>query len=167
MRNLRAVAGERLLLEPLRVEHAEAMACLLDDPQLHIFTGGRPATVAELRSRYAEQVVGHSADGSQRWLNWVARRQDDAQLVGFVQATVSYQDRQPRAEVAWVIGTAHQRRGYAHEAAQLIVDWLRGNGVGTIVAHIHPDHVASNSVARRIGLRPTGDLVDGEVRWLG
>jgi len=161
------LAGERLLLEPLRVEHAEEMAGLLNDPQLHSFIGGRPATVAELRSRYAKQIVGRSADGSQRWLNWVARRQEDAQLVGFVQATVSYRERQPWAETAWVIGTAYQGRGYAREAARLMVDWLRGSGVGPIVAHIHPDHVASNSVARRIGLTPTGELVDGEVRWLG
>jgi RimJ/RimL family protein N-acetyltransferase len=48
-----------------------------------------------------------------------------------------------------------------------MVDWLRHNGVGTIVAHIHPDHHASSAVARRIALMPTRDLVDEEVRWQG
>jgi RimJ/RimL family protein N-acetyltransferase len=160
------LAGARVCLEPLRVEHAEEMARVLDDPDLHTFIGGQPASVAELRSRYADQVMGYSADGSQRWLNWVVRNAD-AQVVGFVQATVSGQDHQPRADVAWVIGTAYQRCGYAREAAQLMVGWLRGSGVGTVVAHIHPDHDSSNAVARRVGLTPTGDLVDGEVEWRG
>jgi hypothetical protein len=34
------LSTERLLLEPLRVEHAEEMAPLLDDRRLHAFTGG-------------------------------------------------------------------------------------------------------------------------------
>jgi hypothetical protein len=111
------LTGERLLLEPLRVEHAEEMARVLDDRQLHTFIGGQPATSAELRGRYVKQIVGHSPDRSQRWLNWVAHRNDDGRLVGFVQATVSHQDHQLCADVAWVIGTAYQRRGYAQEAA--------------------------------------------------
>ena len=43
---------------------------------------------------------------------------------------------------------AYQRQGYAQEAAQRMVDWLRQNGVGDVVAHIHPDHHASSAVAR-------------------
>jgi RimJ/RimL family protein N-acetyltransferase len=161
------LAGERLDLEPLRVEHAEEMAPVLGDPALHTFTGGEPATIDELRSRYARQVVGRSADGSERWLNWIVRRRDDAQVIGFVQATVADHDQQRRTEVAWVIGTAYQGHGYAGEAARLMIDWLRRSGLGPIVAHIHPDHGASAAVARRLGLGPTDELVDGEVRWIG
>ena len=34
-----------------------------------------------------------------------------------------------------------------------------------VVAHMHPDHVASQRVAAALGLRPTDRLVDGEVEW--
>lgn len=44
-----ALAGPRLDLEPLRVEHAKEMAPLLDEPGLHVFTGGEPASLPELR----------------------------------------------------------------------------------------------------------------------
>jgi len=162
------LGSERLLLEPLRLDHAEEMAPVLDDPGLHAFTGGEPASLAQLRSRYARQVVGHSDDESRRWLNWVARRRDDGRVVGFVQATVSNDgEEQLCAEVAWVIGTAQQQRGYAQDAAQLMVEWLRQRGVRVVIAHIHPDHHASSAVARRLGLRPTGDVVNGELRWRG
>lgn len=66
--------GKRLEMEPLRPEHADEMAPLLDDAELHTFIGGQPATRDELRDHYTRQVVGRSPDGSQRWLNWIVRR---------------------------------------------------------------------------------------------
>ena len=157
----------RLILEPLRIDHAQEMAMALNDPALHRFVGGEPATVDDLRRQYEKLCIGHSPDGTQCWLNWVVRRRaDDASAVGFVQATVTQQDGLLIAEVAWTIGTVHQQRGYAQEAAQLMVDWLKQRDTQTIVAHIHPDHHASAAVARRIGLAPTAKIHDGEVRWI-
>lgn len=159
------LAGPRLDLEPLRVAHAEEMAPLLDDPRLHSFTGGEPATLPDLRERYRRQVDGQSPDGSQRWLNWVVRRHKDLRPVGTVQATVTRKDHALTAEVAWVIALNHQGQGYAREAAQVLVTWLREQGVKTVMAHVHPAHQASQGVARAIGLTATATLIDGEVRW--
>lgn len=157
--------GERVCLEPLRVEHADELAPVLNDPLLHTFIGGEPADRHQLRARYRRQVVGLSPDGSQRWLNWLVRSRKDARPVGTVQATVSESRDGLTAEVAWVIGTAHQGHGYAREAAGLMMTWLRQQGVGTVVAHVHPEHEASEAVARAVGLTPTEAFDDGEVRW--
>ena len=151
----------RLVLEPLSPAHAEEMAPVLADPALHRFTGGLPATVDELRERYARQVAGRSPDGRARWLNWVVRHGGDA--VGHVQATVLDAATGPVAELAWVIGSAHQGRGFAREAAAAAVTALPAGAA--LVAHIHPDHAASAAVARALGLAPTGAVVDGELRW--
>lgn len=161
-----ALIGPRLWLEPLQVHHAEEMALLLDDPGLHVFIGGEPATVEALRDRYRRQVVGHSVEGSQRWLNWVVRRRADGRAVGTVQATVVEEAGRLAAEVAWVIAADYQRQGYAREAAQVMVTWLQQRGADDIVAHVHPQHHASMSVAREVGLAPTTSVVDGEVRWV-
>jgi GNAT acetyltransferase-like protein len=107
----------RLVLEPLRIEHAEPMAIVLADPQLHAFIGGAPAT-----------------DGL-------------------------------HAEIAWVIGTAWQRRGIATEATRALVEWLTRQPIHAVIAHIHPDHHASAAVATAAGLTPTAELHDGEIRW--
>ena len=157
----------RLRLEPLRIEHAEEMAVRLDDPGLHAFTGGRPATVDELRARYARQVVGHSADAGEGWLNWIVRLKDTRELAGTVQATVR-RGTGPHlcADVAWVVASSYQGQGIASEASMAMVEWLRDQGVNEIVALIHPDHSASSTVARHLGLGPTRDVVDGEVRWV-
>ncbi|MHB1773000.1 MAG: GNAT family N-acetyltransferase, partial [Acidimicrobiales bacterium] len=142
-------------------------APLLDDPQLYRFTGGRPATVSELRDSYCRQVVGRSPDGSQRWLNWIVRRENTGQAVGTVQATVVPGVDGLVAEVAWVIATSLQGQGYASEAAMAMTAWLRCQGVAVVVAHVHPDHKASAAVAAAIGLSPTTVIEDGETRWEG
>jgi hypothetical protein len=45
--------------------------------------------------------------------------------------------------------------------------WLREQGVATVVADVHPDHRASQGVARAVELTPTGITVDGEIRRQG
>lgn len=135
---------------------------LLDDQQLHRFIGGRPETLEEVTARLRRQVTGASPDGRQGWLNWVLRlRTADRAPVGTLQATLS----RTQAELAWVVGSPHQGHGYAGEAAVAARDWLQTHGIDTFTAHIHPDHAASAGVARRLGLLPTAERQDGEVRW--
>lgn len=164
-----ALRGDRIELQPLRVDHAHEMALLLDDPALHMFIGGQPATIAELEQRYGRQAAGRSPDGTQRWLNWIIRRSDGRAALGTVQATVTVTEQRSAltAELAWVVATAHQGTGFAKEAAQVMTTWLRQQGVDTFIAHVHPDHLASEAVARSIGLAPTATVEDGEIRWEG
>nr|WP_093627035.1 GNAT family N-acetyltransferase [Streptomyces sp. 3213.3] len=71
----------------------------------------------------------------------------------------------PVAEIAWAVGAPWQGRGLATEAAKGLVSWLGEHPVPTIVAHIHPDHRASAAVATAVGLTPTEQWQDGEIRW--
>ncbi|QNE75754.1 GNAT family N-acetyltransferase [Streptomyces finlayi] len=151
----------RLDALPLEAGYAREMAAVLLDPALHAYTGGTPEDEDALRARYERQSAG-SPDPAELWWNWVLRVRGEGHLVGYVQATV----RGPRAEVAWVVGTGWQGRGYAKEAAKGLVTHLVGGGhVRTVVAHIHPGHAASGAVASAAGLSPTEEREDGEVRW--
>lgn len=139
------------------------MALVLDDPGLHRHVGGRPLLLEELQKRYERQARGRSDDGSERWLNWIVRDRVSGDALGYVQATIAVES--GIAAVAWVIGSRFQGRGYGTEAAAAMVSWLRGTGVTTVTADIHPGHRASETVAAAIGLAPTSTIVDGEVRW--
>ncbi|WP_408055390.1 GNAT family N-acetyltransferase [Streptomyces paludis] len=180
----------RLTLLPLSVEHAEEMAAALADPALHTFIGGEPATAEELRRKYTAMVAGSPLPVIS-WCNWVigVRRPDVPDrtdgtdgtdlpegrdgpdgpdpLAGYVQATVApgRHGAGPVAEIAWVVGTPWQGRGFAKEAARGLVRWLEERGVRTLRAHIHPDHRASAAVAAAVGLAPTDEWYDNEVRW--
>ncbi|MGW3335663.1 GNAT family N-acetyltransferase [Streptomyces rubiginosohelvolus] len=153
----------RLDALPLEPSYAEEMAAVLADPALYVFTGGEPPAPAALRARYERQCAG-SPDPGERWWNWVLRVREDGSLAGYVQATV----RGPRAEIAWVVGTPWQGRGYASEAAKGLAEHLASaGGVRELVAHIHPGHAVSAAVAVAAGLGPTGEWEDGERRWAG
>jgi RimJ/RimL family protein N-acetyltransferase len=158
------IETERLVLTPLRISDAEQMAEVLADPRLHLFIGGRPATLDELRVRYAAMTAGSSSP-DEVWRNWVVRGRADLQPVGTVQATLYRHDERWSAHIAWVVGVPDQGQGYAAEAARALVAWLADRDIHEVIAHIHPDHEASGRVAGRAGLHPTADLVDGEVVW--
>ncbi len=150
----------RLLVEPLAVDHATEMVSVLASSELYRYTGGSPPTVEELKRLYEFQVSG-SPRGGEWWLNWVIRADGDA--CGYVQATVI----ERVADIAWVVGIGWQGRGYAKEAAAGMVDWLARNGVASLSADIHPQHVASQRVAAALGLEPTDEFIEGERRWVG
>ncbi|MFF2039521.1 GNAT family N-acetyltransferase [Kitasatospora sp. NPDC058170] len=152
--------SERLDLLPIGPDHAEEMAAALADPALYVFTGGEPPTADALRTRYTRLAAG-SPDPALAWGNWALRLRADGRLTGYVQATIGPE----AAEVAWVLGTPWQGRGLATEAARTLLAHLTAGGVTTVLAHIHPDHHASAAVARTLGLAPTGELHEGEVRW--
>jgi RimJ/RimL family protein N-acetyltransferase len=158
------ITTERLSLVPQRPEDADEMVAVLQDQRLHEFIGGHPAALDELRSRYARLAAG-SSNPDEVWLNWIVRRNSDSQPVGTVQATLTNDQETWTAHVAWVIGTAWQKQGYASEAARALVDWLHERGIDHVIAHIHPDHGASAIVATRAGLMLTEEEVEGEQVW--
>lgn len=150
---------ERLALSPLEVTDAVEMVGVLSDPLLYEFTGGEPPTLDRLEEQYRYQVAG-SPHRAETWHNWILRF--DGAAVGFVQATV----RGETADLAWVVGVPWQRRGFGGEASVAMRNWLTERGVVRFTAHIHPEHVASISVAIRLGLRPTEQFdADGERVW--
>jgi RimJ/RimL family protein N-acetyltransferase len=152
----------RLKLLPVRPEDATEMVGVLADPSLYRFIGGAPHPLPELEALYRRWVRGAPRSG-ETWHNWVIRRGEGGEAIGHLQATVLSDDRS--ADIAWMVGTAWQRHGYATEAARALVGWLEANGIETITAHVHPDNVASSRVAERAGLAVTDEIEDGEVLW--
>jgi len=157
---------KRLLLEPLRVEHADEMVDVLAPRDLYEYYPDQESpTLDELRATYTRQTRGHSDDGTQVWHNWIIRLRSTQEAAGFIQTTVAGE----LAEIAWVVGLPWQGMGYATEAARSVRDaCLRGDTGDHIVAvfcHIAPTHVKSQEVARALGLHPTDRWHDGEIRW--
>jgi len=150
-----------VVLEPLRVDHADEMWLVLADPALYEFTGGEPPSREALVARYESQVSGSGVPAEQ-WRNWIVRRLDSDDAVGFVQATIV----DGVADLAWLIGVAHQGQGSAVQAVQAMIRELESLGIARFTAHVHRDHRRSQGVAAAIGLARTGALDgDGEEIW--
>ena len=136
------------------------MVDVLAEPSLYAFIGGAPHPLDELEALYRRWVSGSPRAG-ETWHNWVIRLEAGGDAIGHLQATVLDED--GTADIAWMVGTAWQGRGYATEAARALVGWLEADGVATITAHVHPDNVGSARVAERAGLAATDTIEDSEV----
>ncbi|MEQ1769508.1 MAG: GNAT family N-acetyltransferase [Devosia sp.] len=152
---MQVVRGEGVVLEPQVVAHAAQLYPLLSDPELYHYMDGKPADEAAFRVRLGKLETRLSGDGSEDWLNWVVR--DDAgTMVGYVQATVY---RNGLAEVAWVIGTAFQRRGHARAATLAMLDELAVTySVNRVRGQADAGNIASIRLMERMGFRPIPDL---------
>lgn len=154
-----SIRTARLTLTPLDVVDAPDMVCVLSDPALYTFTGGAPPTLGQLEDLYRVQSAG-APWGDEVWHNWILRL--DGTAIGYVQATVKGDS----ADLAWVVGIPWQGSGYASEASKAAKGWLVDRGAARFTAHIHPDHSASQAIAARLGLQPSGELDDeGEMIW--
>lgn len=157
-----SIITARLILEPLRVDHADEMVDVLAPSALYEFDGGEPPTLDSLRARYESQTAG-SGRSDEVWRNWIIRTSADDSAIGYVQADIS----ESVTELAWVVGLEHQGVGYATEAAIGMRNQLAIEGSTLFQAFIHPAHAASQAVAQRAGMTRTGAVDDdGEEQWL-
>ncbi len=62
-------------------------------------------------------------------------------------------------DLGWWIAGPHRGLGYASEAALVMVEFARAMGVARLTAGTQPDNLASQGVARRIGMRPAGRMM--------
>ena len=147
-----AAGARRLVLEPLRVEHAAEMvggALGCRAVRVHRWVApcaGRASRAGTRgRSRGRETRRRSGTPGSCAWAT-TARRS------GYVQATVAAGRPRRRSWPGWS-GPAWQGRGIAREAAASRARARApASGSRRVVAHVHPDHVASQRVA--VGARP-------------
>jgi [ribosomal protein S5]-alanine N-acetyltransferase len=147
---VRSVAGEGVGLEPQLAAHAAELYAVICDPALYEFIDDKePASEAALRERLLRLESRLSGDGTAHWLNWIVRN-PAGELVGYVQATVAPGH---SAEIAYVIGRAYWRKGYAYAACAAMIGELRSSyGVTRLTATLDPANEASLALLRKLGL---------------
>ena len=68
---------------------SDAIFALLKDPEIHVFTGGRPpASADDVKATIGRRESRRSPEGDELWLNWTLRLKADQSVVGYVQAGV-------------------------------------------------------------------------------
>jgi RimJ/RimL family protein N-acetyltransferase len=140
---------ERLRLEPLTPDHAEAMFEGFADPRLYTWLDVAPPTsVADLRDRF-ERIATPYAPTGELWLNWPIRVDDDNAYAGLVEATM----RPDRVVfIAYFVFTRFSRRGYAREACRAVIDHLfRAYDAVEIRAEMDYRNVPSRCLVESLG----------------
>jgi ribosomal-protein-alanine N-acetyltransferase len=137
-------------LEPQVAGHAAELFAVLDDAEVFRYIDAvyRPVSEDALRRRLARLESRKSPDGTEHWLNWVVRNGAGI-VVGYVQATVFPAG---TAEVAYVLGREHWRKGYGVAAVSaMLADLVETYGVTRALATLDPDNAASLALLTRMG----------------
>ena len=145
---MRVIETDHLRLEPQTAAHADEMYVVLGDPAIYTYENEPPPSLAWLRSRYATLETRLSADGRERWLNWVIRL-PAGELVGYVQATV-FAD--ARAAIAYEVSSAYWGRGLARRAVEAMMGELAGHyDVRSLFAVHKRENLGSAHLLGRLG----------------
>ena len=137
-----------LILEPQVAGHAAEMFTVLSDPAIYEFENSPPESEAWLRRRFTKLESRRSADGSERWLNWVIRL-PSGELAGYVQATVT---RGGVAYVAYELASRHWRRGIGGASVKAVLNELTTSySVHTFVAVLKAANFRSEALLRSLG----------------
>jgi [ribosomal protein S5]-alanine N-acetyltransferase len=141
---------DRLLCKPVHRRHAEPMVRLLNDEATVRFLFEEPPTLAYLERQYELLETGLSPNGHERWLTWILHLKDTMTPIGFVQATVREKD----ASIAYVLGSAYWRRGFAKEAVLGMLNLsFRRYGIDEAQVEMDVRNTASIALAESLGFK--------------
>lgn len=137
----------------------DSMASLLGDPNVMEFYP-HPKTRDEAQAWIDWNTANYATHGFGLWIIETAA----GEFVGDCGLTWQNVNGERMLEVGYHVRRDLQGKGYATEAAAACRDYARDElGVSDIVAIIHPDNIASQRVAKKIGLRYIGDDLDGAI----
>lgn len=158
---------DRLEVVPFTADAIDALLAR-DASRLQQLTGlifptplGPPPLMEELLPLVRDQLRADPA--SLGWWTWLAVDRATKKVTGALGFGGP-----PDAEGAVMIGYATypsvDHRGYATEAANVLIDWaLEQPGVSRVCASIPPDNTAARRVAEKVGMRVAGTVWEEEI----
>jgi [ribosomal protein S5]-alanine N-acetyltransferase len=158
---LEVLRTERLVLRPFVVDDLDALAQILDDPEVMRYVGK-----GEARGRTrdeSERTLRTILEEYERWghgLLAVTTPADDGdRLIGWCGLLRWNLTGVEEIEVAYLLGRPYWGQGYATEAAMAVRDDALGlRGRKRLVSLIYPDNHASVRVAEKVGMAYERDV---------
>jgi RimJ/RimL family protein N-acetyltransferase len=147
------IETERLKLRQLTIDDRDAVARTIGDPEVMKFLGGKPQTQVWEIWRSLSATLGHWA--LRGYGSYAVEVKATGKLAGRIGLLnpVGW----PDLELAWTLDRGHWGKGYATEAARAAgraaVTHLK---VDRLISLIHPDNLASQRVAERLGATREG-----------
>ena len=138
---------ERLVLRAFASDDFESFAAFMSDPDVMRYLSGHPLSRADAW-RNLSSAIGHWT--LRGYGTWAVERKADRAFIGRV--GMINPEGWPGLEVGWTLGKAYWGYGYATEAARAALRYaFLSQPVERIISCIHPENVASQEVAKRLG----------------
>jgi len=153
---------ERLMLEPLKEQHADFLFEGLSDASLYQFIPQEPPEDNEhLKERFMRLAKGTSPYGNEQWLNWAVKEKFGEDYVGLIEATINSDH---VAHLAYFIFRKYWRSGYATESCSRAIDQLFGEYKCTrIRAEVDSRNESSMRLLKKLGFKQVDFIKDADV----
>ena len=150
--DFRPIVGSRLRLELLGPSDFDALYAIQSDPEVCrylLYEPRTPERVHEVLERDAAATrLANPGDFVQP-----AIRDASGRLIGTMYFTLASVD-DKTAEIGWLLDPRFQGRGYAREAAALLLDLaFEELGLHRVYAELDPRNAASVALCERLGMR--------------
>ncbi len=149
----------RLYLRELTAEDFDALYAVLADSDImqhypYTFDAARVrGWIEKNRERY--RVFGFGL--------WAVCRRETDEMIGDCGLTMQRINGVILPEIGYHVAKAHQRQGYAKEAARVVQNWSFANTpFGMLYSYMKKENAASAATARANGMRLLGEFTDDE-----
>ncbi len=154
------VVTARLRLDALRDEDAEALFAYRNDPAVSRYQGWKPASVADA-AKFIGAQHGVAPDTPGAWWQRAIRLRDSGELIGDLGLHFVGNG---AVELGISLAPAHQRRGYAREAVEVMLDFVFGGlRKQRVIARVDPRNFMCMRLLEGLGMHrrdaPAGDVM--------
>jgi RimJ/RimL family protein N-acetyltransferase len=155
------VVTARLRLDALRDEDAEALFAYRGDPAVSRYQGWKPASAADA-AQFIEAQQGVAPGTPGTWWQRAIRLRDSGELIGDL--GLHFTD-DGTVELGISLAPAHQRRGFAREAAEVMLDFVFGGlRKPRVIAQVDPRNFMCMRLLEGLGMHRR-DAQAGEVTF--
>ncbi len=161
---------ERLVLEPLSLDHSEGMFLLWSDPEVCRYAG----PVHDYEGHLVPSPVRTSSDSDRIIDFWIRAHSDGwgfrwslvERSSGIFMGTTGFNSLGACAEYAYHLNPLYWGRGFMTEATLAAMAWVRANGATQVEAFIDPANINSIRLVERHAFERTEEMQDGALRFV-
>jgi aminoglycoside 6'-N-acetyltransferase len=149
---------ERLVLRRLAESDVDDVLAWMGDPEVARYQLYEPRSRADVEQHVAKAVASTRLAEKDDWVEFAI--QLDARVIGLIYFKISSVE-DSAGEIGWALTRAFQGKGYAVEAASLVLDLAFGElGLHRVTAELDPRNRASIALCLRLGMRHEAHFVE-------
>lgn len=161
---LRPLVGDRVTLDALRPDDLDDLHAMQSNPDVCRFLLYEARSREQVAEALARDAAATRLEKPGDYLQ-PAIRERGGRFLGTMYVELRSVEPDRTAEIGWILAPQAQGKGYASEAARLVLDLAFGElGLHRVCAELDPRNNASVSLCLRLGMRHEGHFV--EHMWL-
>jgi RimJ/RimL family protein N-acetyltransferase len=153
---------QRLLLRPFEERDLEALHAMQSDEEVVRYLYFDARTLAQVRPSLSRKITQTALSGEGDGLSAAVVLRETGEFVADVSLWL-VSEAHEQGEVGFVVHPAHQRRGYATEAARALLDFAFNTvALHRVIGRLEARNIASARVFEKLGMRLEAHFIENE-----